>query len=146
MAQDKSPGDQPRANAGHYIVYLLLRVIEGVLSCLPLTFCAWIGQTLGTVAYMLFGGPRRLALRNLDIAFCREKDLAWRKLTAKKHFQSLGSNFLCSLKFQVMSEEEIVKRVTVEGSEHHKAVADSGKPLLYAICHMSCWELLTNIP
>lgn len=146
MASKKPSGDQVITRMGQYLTYLLVRVLEAVLSVLPLTFCARLGHFLGGLGHAFFGGPRRLALRNLEIAFGREKDLAWRKAAAKKHFQSLGANFLCSMKFQVMSEAEITKRVTIEGMEHAQAVVASGKPLLYAICHIGCWELLTNIP
>ncbi len=40
----------------------------------------------------------------------------------------------------------VAARVTVEGMEHARAVADAGRPLLYAVCHLSCWELLTQSP
>ena len=57
---------------------------------------------------------------------------------ARAHFGSLGANFLCSIKLPLMSEQEVLKRVVVEGSEHPQSIAAQGKPILYAITHMSC--------
>jgi lipopolysaccharide heptosyltransferase II len=132
--------------AAQFTVYLLFRAVEGVLRVLPLTWCAWIGRFCGGVAYLLLGSARRLALSNLHIAFGREHDLAWRRRAARAHFASLGQNFLCGLKLPLMTEAQVAARVTVEGMEHAQAVAAAGKPLLYAVCHLSCWELLTQAP
>ena len=145
MARSKS-NDGIFKRAGQYVVYLLFRAVEFVLGLLPLTACAYIGRFCGGVAYMLMGGARGLALANLEIAFGREHDDAWRKRTARAHFKSLGQNFLCGLKLPLMTERQIAARVTVEGMEHARAVAAAGQPLLYAVCHLSCWELLTQVP
>lgn len=132
--------------AGQFVVYLLFRVVEGVLSLLPLTWCAWIGRFCGGLAHLFMGRARRLALSNLEVAFGREHDEAWRRRTSRAHFRSLGQNLLCGLKLPLMTEAQIAARVTVEGMEHARAVETAGHPLLYAVCHLSCWELLTQSP
>ncbi len=132
--------------AGQFLVYLLFRGVELVLAMLPLEWCAAIGRFCGGAAYVLLPGARRLALDNLGIAFGREHDLAWRKATARAHFRSLGQNLLCGLKLPLMPESAIAERVTVEGMENARAVAAAGQPLLYAVCHLSCWELLAQVP
>lgn len=134
------------ARAGQYLVYLLYRAVELVLGALPLGACAWLGRMAGLTVHALLPQYRRLALGNLRIAFEREKDDTWIRKTARAHFALLGQNFLCGLKLPLMTETEIKARVTVEGMEHAHAVAASGKPLLYAVCHLSCWELLTQVP
>lgn len=132
--------------AGQFMVYLLFRAVECVLRVLPLTWCAGIGRFCGSVAYALMPRARRLALANLGIAFAREHDETWRRQKARAHFKSLGQNLICGLKMPLMTEAQIAKRVTVEGVEHCRAVEAAGKPLLYAVCHLSCWELLTQVP
>lgn len=131
---------------GQYLVYLLFRVMECALAMLPLTWCALFGKVVGRLCYWVFVGPRRLAVRNVRIAFGREHDEAWCRSVARKHFTSLGANFMCGLKLPLMKEEAVARRVKCEGMEHAAAVAAAGKPLIYGICHMSCWELLTQIP
>jgi heptosyltransferase II len=132
--------------AGQYVMYLLFLAVEAVLGVLPLTWCAAIGRVCGGAAYLLMGRARRLALENLTIAFGREHDENWRRRTAREHFRSLGQNFLCGLKLPLMTEAQVAARVTVEGMEHARAVAAAGQPLLYAVCHLSCWEILTQVP
>lgn len=132
--------------AGQFIVYLLFRAVECVLRLVPVAWCARIGRALGGAAYFILAGHRGVALRNLAIAFGREKDERWRRTVALAHFKSLGGNLLCSLKLPLMREEDILRRVTCEGREHIEAVARSGRPLIYGICHMGCWELLTQVP
>ncbi len=132
--------------AGQFIVYLLFRAVECVLRLLPVECCAWIGRMLGGAAYYVDAGHRKVALQNLRIAFGREKDEHWRRAVARAHFKSLGGNLLCSLKLPLMSVADILNRVTCEGREHMEAVARSGRPVIYGICHMGCWELLTQVP
>ena len=131
---------------GNWLVYVLFRTVELFIALTPLTLCALIGKAIGLTCFYLFPSYRKLALHNLSIAFGRERDLAWRKQIARKHFLSLGANFFCGLKLPLMSEASVAKRVTCEGMENAAAVARAGKPLIYGICHMSCWELLTQIP
>ena len=131
---------------GQYAVYLLFRAVETVLWAVPLPVVALVGRGVGMVAYLAAWPYRRLALNNLRIAFGRELDASERRKIAWKHFQSLGSNFLCGLKLPLMTEAAVCKRVTVTGREHTQALADAGKPVLHAVCHLSCWELLTQVP
>lgn len=134
------------SRAGQYLVYLLFRAVEGVLGLLPLKACALTGRVCGLAAHALFPSYRKLAQANLRIAFGREKDEAWIRATAREHFASLGQNFLSGLKLPLMTQKDVEARVTVEGMHHAQAVAAAGKPLLYAVCHLSCWELLTQVP
>lgn len=146
MAQTSAGTRSGLTRAGQYLVYLFFRAVELLIGLLPLTGVARIGHVLGGFAYLVAGSYRKLAIRNLGIAFGQEKDVAWRRRIAREHFQSMGANFLCGLKLPLMREEDVVKRVTTEGLEHARDTVASGKPLIYAICHLSCWELLTQVP
>jgi lipopolysaccharide heptosyltransferase II len=132
--------------AGHYTVYVVFRMIEGVLRLLPLDFVWRIGAVLGWLAYFIAGKYRRLAVSNLGIAFGREMSGAEIRALARKHFSTMGANLLSGFKLPLMQQEEILKRVRVEGQGHIEKVAASGKPLIFAIMHLSCWELLTRVP
>jgi len=133
-------------NAGYLLVYLFFRALEVLLWLMPLPLCALLGKFFGLLAYLAFPNYRGLAMRNLQIAFGREKSASWIRQTARRHFTSLGGNFICGLKLPLMSEAAIAKRITVEGREHGEAMAAQRKPLLFAICHLSCWELLAQVP
>lgn len=146
MAKQKSAFSIRLQRTGQYLVYLVFRTVELVLSLLPITVISQAGRLIGTVAYYFAGKYRTLAINNLRIAFGDEYTPAQRKALARRHFASLGSNLFCGFKLPLMGEQEVLKRVTVEGAEHGAAVAAQGKPLLYAVVHLSCWELLTQVP
>ncbi len=147
MAQQQpTPTRKPLRLAGQYLVYVVFRAAEMVLRLLPIELIARAGRVAGTLAYYLAGSYRRLALNNLRIAYGQESTEDERRAVARAHFASLGANILCGLKLPLMGEQEVLKRVTTEGAEHGAAVAAQGRPLLYAVMHLSCWELLTQVP
>jgi heptosyltransferase II len=132
--------------AGQWLVYALFRIVETALSLVPLPLVALLGRCIGLVIWLIALPYRRLAARNVRIAFGRELDAAAQARMVRQHFMSLGSNFLCGLKLPLMRESDIISRVSISGVEHSRQIADSGRPLLYAVCHLSCWELLTQVP
>jgi len=132
--------------AAQFGAYLLVRAAAGLLHLIPLGAVARIGSFCGIVAWLFAGSYRRLAIDNLRIAFGHELSESQLRHLARKHFASLGSNLLCGFKIPLMGEPEVAKRVTVEGLEHATKVVDAKKPLLFAVSHLSCWELLTQVP
>lgn len=132
--------------AGHYLVFLLFRCAEALVKILPLGAIARLGSFAAYAAWLVAGKYRRLAVDNLRIAFGKELSEHELKHLARRHFASLGSNLLCGFKLPLMDEADIVKRVKTEGIEHVTKIVAEGKPLLFAVCHLSCWELLTQVP
>ncbi|MDZ4290144.1 MAG: lipopolysaccharide heptosyltransferase II [Prosthecobacter sp.] len=132
--------------SGQWLVYALFRSVEAVLRVLPVEAVWRLGRALGCGAYFVAGKYRRLALNNLRIALGREKSAAEREKIAREHFASLFANVLCGFKIPMMTQAEVESRVTVEGMEHTRAAMAAGKPILYLVCHLSCWEILTQVP
>lgn len=133
-------------NISHWLVYALFRCIEGMLRLMPVVLIWYVGRILGSIGFYVSGKYRRLAKHNLTVAFGREKTDRWIHHTAKAHFQSLFSNLLCSFKLQLMPQAEVESRVTVEGAENARKHIDEGRTLVYLIHHISCWEILTQVP
>ena len=97
-----------------FVVYLLYRAGSAVVAALPLPFLFAFGQFLGVCAWMFSGKYRRLATRNLEIAFANEKSPLELRQLVRRHFQRLGANLLCSTKLTQMPPEKILERVEVE--------------------------------
>ncbi len=146
MAAANIPRTSPIKLVGPWLVYAAFRCVEAILWLLPLEAVWYLGRAIGTVGYYLSGKYRRLALNNLRIAFGREHDEAWRRQTARRHFASLFANVLCGFKLPMMTQAAVEKRVTVEGMEHTHAAMNKQRPILYLVCHLSCWEILTQVP
>jgi heptosyltransferase-2 len=133
-------------SAVHWLQYAAFRVAESILNLLPIAGVVRIGRFLGGSAYWITGKYRRLAQHNLRIAFSGEWSEAQIRSTARAHFATLGGNLLAGFKLPLMSEADILKRVVSEGVEHVQAADREGRNIVYAVCHLSCWELLTQVP
>ena len=146
MAKPPSALSNHLQRAGHLLVYAVFRAFEFGLSLLPLTWVCHLGRMLGRIVFYTAWSYRRLALENLRIAYGRESTEAERWIVARRHFASLGGNLLCGLKLPLMGEDAVRRCVTVEGAQYPAAIAAQQKPVLYAVMHLSCWELLTQVP
>lgn len=146
MAKAASTSPRPLQLAGHWLVYAVFRCLEGLLWLLPVELVWYLGRVLGTLGYVLLGKYRRLAKHNLRIAFGRERSERWIRHTARAHFASLCANLLCGFKLPMMRPEAVAQRVTVEGMEHTHAAMAANRPILYLVSHLSCWEILTQVP
>ena len=94
-----------------FSIYLLYRAGTAIVSVLPLRFLFAAGEFLGLSAWVLLRRYRRLACDNLRIAFGTEKSKRELRRLARRHFQRLGANLLCSVKLTGMPVEEILRRI-----------------------------------
>jgi Lauroyl/myristoyl acyltransferase len=97
-----------------YAVYLLYRIGTGLFGLLPLPLAFAIGQMGGVIAWLVLPQYRKLALRNVRIAFAGELSEKEMRRIVRRHFQHLGANLLCSVKFPRMPMEKILQRVRIE--------------------------------
>src|SRR4029077_6281360 len=100
-----------------YCVYLLYRTGLFLLGSLPLPVLFALGEFGGAVAWMLLPQYRALACRNILTAFGDELSRREEHRLVRCHFQHLGANLLCSIKFAQMPMEKILDRVRVENFE-----------------------------
>lgn len=143
MANDT---DEKEVRLVHWLQYAAFRAVETGFRLLSIGGVVRLGRFLGWCAYWIAGPYRRLAHTNLRIAFSEEWTDAQIRATAVEHFSTLGGNLLAGFKLPLMSESEILKRVSSGGIEHVQAADRERRNILYAVCHLSCWELLTQVP
>ena len=132
--------------AGQYLVYLFYRAVETTLRLFTPEFCWRIGYALGEIAWWLAPAYRRLAKRNIAIAFAQELSEKERLHLAREHFSLLGANILAGLRMTGLPMAEFEKRVEVTGQHHVQAAIREGRGFIFATLHMGYWELLTQIP
>jgi heptosyltransferase II len=125
--------------------YLLYRGLVAVVALLPLRVLDRLGQCLGFLAWLLLPQYRRLAFRNLQIAFGSEKPPAELRRIARRHFQRLGANLLATIKFPSMPVQQVANCVTVEHPEILDDALRAGTPGVVLISHLGCWELFAQI-
>src|ERR1700752_4452103 len=100
-----------------FVVYLLYRAGSAVVAVLPLPFLFAFGEFLGVCTWTFSGKYRRLATRNLEIAFANEKSPRELRPLVRRHFRRLGANLLCGAKLTQMPPEKILEHVEVENIE-----------------------------
>jgi lipopolysaccharide heptosyltransferase II len=128
-----------------FVVYLLYRAGSAVVAALPLPFLFGFGQFLGVCAWMFSGKYRRLATRNLEIAFANEKSPRELRQLMRRHFRQLGANLLCSAKLTQMPPEKILERVEVENIESMAREFRAGVPVVLVLSHLGTWEVFAQL-
>src|SRR5213595_872854 len=128
-----------------FVVYLLYRAGSAIAAALPLRFLFGVGQFLGLCAWLASGKYRRLAQRNVAIAFGNEKPTRELRRLVRRHFQLLGANLLSSAKLTQMSPEKILRRVTVENIEAMDSRFRAGVPVVLVLSHLGIWELFAQL-
>ena len=116
-----------------FVVYLLYRAGSAVAAALPLAFLFTFGEFLGVCAWTVSGKYRRLATRNLEIAFANEKSPSELRQLARRHFRWLGANLLCSAKLTQMPPEKILEHVEVENIESMAREFRAGVPTVLVL-------------
>ena len=128
-----------------FIVYLLYRAGSAIASAFPLRFLFFLGQSLGFCSWIILGKYRRLAQRNVAIAFGGEKSPRELRRLVFRHFQRLGANLLCSVKLCTMPAEKILRRVRVENIEAMDREFRAGVPVVLVLSHLATWELFAQL-
>ena len=128
----------------HRFTYFVYRGVEALVRLLPLELGWRLGRAVGVLSWAAFPGYRRLARRNVEIAFGGERTAAELDGLTREHFASLGANLLSSLKISYMEEAAILARLETRGMEQLPGLLAEGKGIIYALCHMGNWEVLSQ--
>jgi len=125
-------------------VYWIALAIVSTLRVLPLRICFGLGMGLGTIAWAILPGYRRLAKENLSRALRTGNSKFRPTLVTLRHFQRLGANICSSFRVAAMSEAEVRRCATVENIEAVTAALHRGKGVVLMISHIGNWELFAQ--
>ena len=128
-----------------FCIYLFYRAGLTLLTALPLRALFVLGNGAGFCAWLILDKYRRLALRNISIAFGREKSPRELRRLVRRHFQRLGANLLCGVKLAVMPLEKIEARVETENFDVVHRQLRAGRPVVLVLSHLGNWELFAQI-
>jgi lipopolysaccharide heptosyltransferase II len=128
-----------------FLVFLLYRAGSAIVAALPLRFLFAGGEFLGSCAWLVSGKYRRLAERNVEVAFGDEKSPRELRRLVRRHFRRLGANLLCSAKLTAMPPEKILQRVKVENIEAMAREFRAGVPVALVLSHLGTWELFAQL-
>ena len=128
-----------------YSLYVLYRIALRLISAFPLPFVFRAGQLGGFCAWLILPHYRRLALRNLGIAFADQKPAGELRRLCRQHFTNLGANILSGFKMSTMPIDQIEKHVEVGNLDSiHQRLRDK-RPVVVALAHLGNWELSAQL-
>ena len=122
-----------RVELGTYVAFRTL------LRVLPLSLADALGRGLGRLYRFVDRRRRRLVARNLALAF-PEKPAAEREAISREVFAHFGAIAADLVRSEAAPVEELLARVEVEGLEHARAAAASGRGVFFATPHLGNWE------
>jgi KDO2-lipid IV(A) lauroyltransferase len=130
--------------ARRYVRYLFIRAALATLSLLPLGVCAWVGERLGLLAFVLVRGERRKALVSLSRAF-PQKSEAERVALARACFRHLGgvAGELATSRQLDARRAELVEWPAADRARMDAALA-KGKGVVFVTGHVGSWEVLAR--
>jgi KDO2-lipid IV(A) lauroyltransferase len=124
----------------HRLEYALFVGLRSVLQSLPHSAARACGGALGRLAHRLDRRHRRVALRNLALAFPELPPAARRRLAARcfRHFGAALCDLISADRFDPV---EVCRRFSYEGWEHLDAAERLGKGVFLLGAHHGCWEI-----
>ncbi len=109
------------------------------LNLIPLRTRIWFLEGLGGWLYVFDGRHRRIALRNLALAF-KDKDFREREQIARAVFRNLGRVLAEFTYIPRLNRQNVGEHVTIEGLENFSRANAKGKGVLFLTAHFGNWE------
>lgn len=104
-----------------------------------------LGRGLGDFLYFVLKKRRRIALKNLQIAFGSERSTVERAKICRSSFQQIGKTAIEFLRFPQLTFDNVWEEVTVDGQEHLIQALNQGKGAIVFLPHFGNWELLAMV-
>ena len=125
---------------------LVQDILLSALNLIPLPLKIWLLEGLGRLLYVLDGRHRRIALRNLALAF-KDKDFKEREQIARSVFQNLGRIIAEVTYIPRLNEQNIGRYIVIEGLENFNRAYAKGRGVLLFTAHFGNWEwMAVSIP
>lgn len=110
------------------------------LGCLPHGAALALGRWLGRLGWLTARHARRLAHRQIEEAgLARGKEA--RRLT-RQTFETIGMSVTEFFNALAWSDEDLRRKVRIEGLENLRSAQKPGKGVIIAAAHMGNWELM----
>lgn len=128
----------------HYPPYFLLKGFCALVRLLPMALVWRITTAVSRVAYLLDGKHRRVALRNLDIAFGAGKSPAEKRKIVRGAFKSI---FLTEVEFFLIPSivPDVRSFMRITNFRAVESVLQRKRGLIFIVCHSGNWEIMAHL-
>ncbi|MCC7418258.1 MAG: lysophospholipid acyltransferase family protein [Acidobacteria bacterium] len=124
----------------HRIEFLAVRFLVACVRIMPHAMVRAAGRALGLGFYLLDAPHRRIAGRNLAVAF-PVRPAAERRRIARRAFAHFGRLLMELLKFSTLEPAAMLARVEVDGEERARAAYAQNRGVLFITGHFGFWEI-----
>ena len=115
------------------------RALLSAIDLIPLKTRIWLLEGLGQLLFMIDGQHRRIAARNLTLAFGKKTEKE-RTGIARSVFRNLGRVTAEFSFIPLLNEENVRRYVFFEGAENFHRAHEKGKGVLFLTAHFGNWE------
>jgi lauroyl/myristoyl acyltransferase len=125
------------------LLYLVARILIGMLQSLPLNWVARLGRCGGAMVHRVDGRHRRVARENLRRCMGNELSEAALRQLERENFRRIGENFACAVKTASMTDDQIKACLDWTGQVQAENIRDraGGRGVIVAIGHFGNFEL-----
>lgn len=123
-----------------WVEYGAAMVLLTLFRILPWRLGLALSHGLAGLLFYLVPERRRITQSNLHQALGEEKSAEEIVRLAKASYRSLAQSIVEFGKLSVLSREEIVSRVEIEGAEHVREAIAQGHGVIYLGSHLGNWE------
>jgi len=109
---------------------------------LPRRWNLWVGSGVGLLGYAVLRAERRKSIKNLELAFQREKPAEELRSINRRVFVHQGRNLFELFWLSRIPPSVLLQKVHFEGMEHMERAYRSGKGVLLVTGHIGNWELM----
>jgi KDO2-lipid IV(A) lauroyltransferase len=124
----------------HRLEYLIVKGLVGIVRVMPDSLVHASGSALGIAFYALDRAHRRIAERNLAVAF-PIRSAAERRAIAREAFKHFGRLLFELLKFSTLTPAAMLARSEFDGEDRARLAYAQGKGVLFFTGHFGFWEL-----
>ncbi|PYR56479.1 MAG: lipid A biosynthesis acyltransferase [Acidobacteria bacterium] len=124
----------------HRLEYVAVRALIGLVRVMPDVVVRGCGTLLGLTFYTVDRAHRRIAKRNLAVAF-PARPAGERREIMRGAFTHFGRLLFEILKFSTLSHRAMLARVEFDGEERARLAYAQGKGVLFVTGHFGFWEL-----
>ncbi len=122
------------------VEYAIAKGLLGLLRVLPLNVSYRAGYEVAHVLDLSLPKLRKVAARNLAMAFPEMAPVETRRITDGV-FRSVGRLLVALAKFPAINKGNVGDWISYQGLEHYQAAKRKGRGVLIATAHLGNWEL-----
>jgi len=129
----------------HLIEYAALRAVAGAVGVLPERWAVRAGKALGGLFWLLSPPRRRIARRNVELAFAGQLNRSQVERIVRSVFTHIGLTAAENLWMgRRVTREDVPRRFPVEGLGQFRKARSDGRGALVFLAHLGNWELFGN--